>query len=55
MTFRSFRYFAKKYGLTRGELIQPGDAIAADTGEIDLPEIDPALDADERQVRPRAG
>ena len=54
MTFRSFRYFAKKYGLTRGEPAQPGDAIA-DAGDLDLGELDPVLDADERHVRPRAG
>jgi two-component system response regulator PilR (NtrC family) len=55
MTFRSFRYFAKKYGLTRGELAQPGDALAAENADIDLAEVDPTLDADERHVRPRAG
>jgi two-component system response regulator PilR (NtrC family) len=34
MTFRSFRYFAKKYGLTRGEPGGSGDALD-EGGELD--------------------
>jgi two-component system, NtrC family, response regulator PilR len=33
LTFRSFRYFAKKYGLTRGETIATGDAAPAETAD----------------------
>jgi two-component system, NtrC family, response regulator PilR len=55
MTFRSFRYFAKKYGLTRGEQAQAGEVTAAETGDLDLAEFDPSLDAEERHARPRAG
>ncbi len=55
MTFRSFRYFAKKYGLTRGEMVTPGDGAAAEAGELDLPEVDPAEDAHDPHVRPRVG
>jgi two-component system response regulator PilR (NtrC family) len=54
MTFRSFRYFAKKYGLTRGEPAQAGDA-SAEAGDLELAEIDPTLDAEERHAGPRAG
>jgi two-component system response regulator PilR (NtrC family) len=42
MTFRSFRYFAKKYGLTRGEMPSVGEAAAAEAGDCDLAEIDSA-------------
>ena len=45
MTFRSFRYFAKKYGLTRGELVAVEDVSVADTGDCDLAEIDSASGA----------
>jgi two-component system response regulator PilR (NtrC family) len=41
MTFRSFRYFAKKYGLTRGEMPSPGDTVASEA-DLDLAEIDRA-------------
>jgi two-component system, NtrC family, response regulator PilR len=54
MTFRSFRYFAKKYGLTRGEAISGGDAAVADAGNLDLEEIDPSEGAEDRHIRPRA-
>jgi two-component system response regulator PilR (NtrC family) len=54
MTFRSFRYFAKKYGLTRGELVPAGDA-SAEAGDLELSAIDPTLDAGERHAGPRAG
>jgi two-component system response regulator PilR (NtrC family) len=53
MTFRSFRYFAKKYGLTRGEVISGAEAAAAEAGDLDLPEIDPGEDAHDPHVRPR--
>ena len=42
MTFRSFRYFAKKYGLMRGELAVVEDATAVEAGNRDLAEIDSA-------------
>ncbi|HET6372629.1 MAG TPA: sigma-54 dependent transcriptional regulator [Candidatus Polarisedimenticolia bacterium] len=35
MTFRSFRYFAKKYGLTRGDVGGPGDGPLDEGGELD--------------------
>ena len=53
MTFRSFRYFAKKYGLTRGDA--PGTAEelgAAASGSTETDER--AETADERHIRPRA-
>ena len=57
MTFRSFRYFAKKYGLSRGEAaLVPGDGMAegaTDTPEIDRPDDGAGAD-DERHIRPRA-
>jgi two-component system response regulator PilR (NtrC family) len=40
MTFRSFRYFAKKYGLARGEMAPVGDPAAAEAGDCDMAEID---------------
>ena len=55
MTFRSFRYFAKKYGLTRGEMASVGDAAAAEAGDCDLAEVDSAGEAEDRHARPRAG
>ena len=55
MTFRSFRYFAKKYVLTRGDVPPVGDGTAAEATDLDLPEIDPAEESDDRHVRPRAG
>jgi len=42
MTFRSFRYFAKKYGLTRGDPASAGEAAAADASDCDFAEIDSA-------------
>ena len=37
MTFRSFRYFAKKYGLTRGETPAGIGAGAGEETDVDLP------------------
>jgi two-component system, NtrC family, response regulator PilR len=51
MTFRSFRYFAKKYGLTRGEAAPIGEGGAedrAELGAVDSPE------EDAQHLRPRA-
>ena len=42
MTFRSFRYFAKKYGLTRGEMASVGDPASTGASDCDLAEIDSA-------------
>jgi hypothetical protein len=44
MTFRSFRYFAKKYGLTRGEAPVGLDAGPTDETDVDLPGVVPAAD-----------
>ncbi|HEX4825180.1 MAG TPA: sigma-54 dependent transcriptional regulator [Candidatus Polarisedimenticolaceae bacterium] len=49
MTFRSFRYFAKKYGLTRAE---PGTIEAA--AEDLATQEESGESADERHIRPRA-
>jgi two-component system response regulator PilR (NtrC family) len=54
MTFRSFRYFAKKYGLTRGEMASVGDKAAQEAGECDLAEVDSAETADDCHAHPRA-
>jgi DNA-binding NtrC family response regulator len=53
MTFRSFRYFAKKYGLTRGEVVSGTDVAPAEVGDVDLPSTDDES-AEERDARPRA-
>ncbi len=55
MTFRSFRYFAKKYGLTRGEVIPDGSPVPATAVDDDLAEIDRAERVDDRHVPPRVG
>jgi two-component system response regulator PilR (NtrC family) len=54
MTFRSFRYFAKKYGLTRGDVGSPGDVASVDVGDPDFADIDSPEGVDERRVGPRA-
>jgi hypothetical protein len=54
MTFRSFRYFAKKYGLTRGEVVGAGDASAGDLGECDMAELEAPSGPEHAHVRPRA-
>jgi len=54
MTFRSFRYFAKKYGLTRGELISANDVAPAEVGELGLDEIGAAEDPTDEDARSRA-
>src|SRR6185436_4145930 len=51
MTFRSFRYFAKKYGLTRGEAAGPGEVPPVEGGDLDLPAIEAADDAEAGPVR----
>jgi two-component system response regulator PilR (NtrC family) len=51
MTFRSFRYFAKKYGLTRGETAGPGEVPPVEGGDLDLPAIEAADDAEAGPVR----
>src|SRR6185436_7492697 len=53
MTFRSFRYFAKKYGLTRGEVVPDTLAGGVDSDQLDLAEIDSS--AEDRHARPKAG
>ncbi len=53
MTFRSFRYFAKKYGLSRGDALAPGDVAPADDADSEFARID-APEADDRHLRPRA-
>jgi two-component system response regulator PilR (NtrC family) len=52
MTFRSFRYFAKKYGLTRGDPAAGGEAPLVDDGDLDLAGIDAPEDAEAGHVRP---
>jgi two-component system response regulator PilR (NtrC family) len=54
MTFRSFRYFAKKYGLTRGEVLSGGDVVPAEVGDLGLDEAEAAEHAAEQDARPRA-
>jgi len=54
MTFRSFRYFAKKYGLTRGELLSGGDVAPAEVGELDLDEVGAAEHVADGEARSRA-
>jgi two-component system, NtrC family, response regulator PilR len=57
MTFRSFRYFAKKYGLTKGEGPTGGDDGGEDHPELDSQELPAGAAADsdtERHLRPRA-
>jgi two-component system response regulator PilR (NtrC family) len=54
MTFRSFRYFAKKYGLTRGEVISGGDVVPAEVGGLEADEGDLGEGAENRHIRPRA-
>ena len=51
MTFRSFRYFAKKYGLSRGEAAAPIDLPAIEAGDRELV---PANPMDDRRARPGA-
>jgi two-component system response regulator PilR (NtrC family) len=57
MTFRSFRYFAKKYGLSRGDSpLAPGVALE-EGGDAVEPEVlgeDMDGGVDERHIRPRA-
>ena len=53
MTFRSFRYFAKKYGLTKGDVLPTGEPAAEDARDLDLPEGGSGEAADDRHVRPR--
>jgi len=54
MTFRSFRYFAKKYGLTRGEVLSGGDVVPSEVGDLGLDEVEAAEHATEQDARPRA-
>jgi hypothetical protein len=51
MTFRSFRYFAKKYGLTRGD---PSGSPEAAGEELASATEDPAETSEDRHIRPRA-
>jgi two-component system response regulator PilR (NtrC family) len=54
MTFRSFRYFAKKYGLTRGEVISGGDVVPAEVGGLEADEGELGEGAENCHIRPRA-
>jgi two-component system response regulator PilR (NtrC family) len=51
MTFRSFRYFAKKYGLTRGELISGSDVAPSEVADLGPDELDPAERLDGSDAR----
>jgi two-component system response regulator PilR (NtrC family) len=53
MTFRSFRYFAKKYGLTRGEVLGAGDSTPGEMGECDMPEAEAPAGSGHGDTRPR--
>jgi len=54
MTFRSFRYFAKKYGLTRGEVISGGDVTPAEVEDLGLDDVGADESAAEQDARSRA-
>jgi len=54
MTFRSFRYFAKKYGLTRGEVISGTDVVPAEVGDLEGDPAEISERADDDRVTPRA-
>jgi two-component system response regulator PilR (NtrC family) len=54
MTFRSFRYFAKKYGLTRGELVSGSDVPPSEIVDLGPDEVDPAEGAESEDSRSRA-
>ena len=51
MTFRSFRYFAKKYGLTRADSAGPGDLPPVEEADLDRPAIEAIDDAEARSAR----
>jgi two-component system response regulator PilR (NtrC family) len=57
MTFRSFRYFAKKYGLSRGDAVVPGEVGIDDLespGDPGRPVDDGLESVEERHIRPKA-
>ena len=54
MTFRSFRYFAKKYGLSRGDALPTPDVDGEDAVEGVELESPVAETVEERHIRPRA-